>query len=66
MFCLTRETRSSGLVETRNRELRGSTTSNSQRTRILQARVYKDEVLVSATLAELPTLLASLESFCEQ
>jgi hypothetical protein len=59
-----RETRNLGLVETGNWELRGSTTS-THGIRIVRARVYKDEALVSATLAGLPALLASLESFCE-
>jgi hypothetical protein len=66
MFCTNRETRNLGLVETGNWELRGSTTSVSNGTRTVRSRVYKDEALVSAVLAELPALLASLESFCER
>ena len=66
MSCTKRETRNLGLVETGNRELRGSTTSVSNGTGTVRSRVYKDEALVSAALAELPALLASLESFCER
>lgn len=65
MFCMKRETRNVGLVETGNWELRGSKTSATNGIRIVRARVYKDEALVAATLAGLPALLASLESFCE-
>ncbi|MCU0541738.1 MAG: hypothetical protein MUE44_06050 [Oscillatoriaceae cyanobacterium Prado104] len=65
MFCRKRETRNLGLVETGNWELRGSKTSAFQGISTVRARVYKDEALVSATLAGLPALLASLESFCE-
>ncbi|WP_333071283.1 MULTISPECIES: hypothetical protein [unclassified Microcoleus] len=65
MFCVTRETKNLGLVETGNSQRRGSLTSASKSTRILRSRVYKDEALVSATLAGLPSLLASLESFRE-
>ena len=64
MFCRNRETRNLGLVETSNREMRGSTTSAAKNIRIVR-RVYKDEALVSASLAGLPDLLASLESFRE-
>ncbi|MCC3415412.1 MAG: hypothetical protein JGK24_30150 [Microcoleus sp. PH2017_29_MFU_D_A] len=65
MFCLNRETRHLGLVETSNREMRGSTTSAAKNIRRVRSRVYKDEALVSASLAGLPALLASLESFRE-
>lgn len=65
MFCLNRETRNVGLVETSNREMRGSKTSAAKNIRIVRSRVYKDEALVSASLAGLPDLLASLESFRE-
>ncbi len=57
MFCVTRETG--------NSQRRGSFTSASKSTPILRSRVYKDEALVSAALAGLPALLASLESFRE-
>ncbi|MEG4149536.1 hypothetical protein [Microcoleus sp. Pol12B5] len=66
MLCVTRETKSLGRVETGNSQRRGSFTSASKGTRILRSRVYKDEALVSATLAGLPALLASLESFREE
>ncbi|MEG3861819.1 MULTISPECIES: hypothetical protein [unclassified Microcoleus] len=65
MFCLNRETRNLGLVETGNKELRGSKTSAAKNIRSPRSRVYKDEALVSASLAGLPALLASLESFRE-
>lgn len=65
MFGLTRRTKSLGRVETGNSELRGSTTSASQSSGTVRSRVYKDEALVSASLAGLPALLASLESFRE-
>jgi hypothetical protein len=65
MFCLKQETRNLELVETSNKEMRGSTTSAAKNIRIVRARVYKDEALVSASLAGLPALLASLESFRE-
>ena len=65
MFGLTRRTKNLGRVETGNSELRGSTTSASQSSRTVRSRVYKDEALVSASLARLPALLASLESFRE-
>jgi hypothetical protein len=65
MFCMKRETRNLGLVETGNWELRGSKNSADRGIRIVRARVYKDEALVSAMLAGLPALLASLESFSE-
>ena len=65
MSCRTRETQNLGRVETGNSERRGSITSASKSIRIVRSRVYKDEALVSATLAGLPTLLASLESFRE-
>lgn len=66
MFCVTRETKNLGRVETGNSQRRGSFTSASKSTRILRSRVYKDEALVSAALAGLPALLASLESFREE
>lgn len=66
MFCVTRETKNLGRLETENSQRRGSFTSASKSTRILRSRVYKDEALVSAALAGLPALLASLESFREQ
>ncbi len=65
MFGLTRRTKNLGRVETGNSELRGSTTSASESIRTVRSRVYKDEALVSASLAGLPALLASLESFRE-
>ncbi|MEG4343213.1 hypothetical protein QUB70_07960 [Microcoleus sp. A003_D6] len=66
MFGLTRRTKNLGRVETGNSELRGSITSASKSIHFVRAsRVYKDEALVSATLAGLPALLASLESFRE-
>ncbi|UNU22839.1 hypothetical protein D0A37_02140 [Microcoleus vaginatus HSN003] len=65
MFCVTGETKNLGRVETGNFQRRGSFTSASKSTRILRSRVYKDEALVSAALAGLPALLASLESFRE-
>ncbi|MEG3899420.1 MULTISPECIES: hypothetical protein [unclassified Microcoleus] len=65
MFGLTRRTKNLGRVETGNSELRGSITSASQSSRTVRSRVYQDEALVSATLAGLPALLASLESFRE-
>ncbi|MEG4420731.1 hypothetical protein QUA70_19375 [Microcoleus sp. LAD1_D5] len=65
MFSLTRETKNLGQVETANSEQRGSITSVSKSIRIVRSRVYKDEALVSAALAGLPDLLASLESFRE-
>ncbi|MEG5040285.1 MULTISPECIES: hypothetical protein [unclassified Microcoleus] len=66
MLGVTQETKNLGRVETENSQLRGSFTSASNSTNILRSRVYKDEALVSATLAGLPALLASLESFREQ
>ncbi|MEG5172866.1 hypothetical protein QUB25_11900 [Microcoleus sp. B3-D7] len=66
MFCVTRETKNLGRVETGNSQRRGSLTSASKSTRIFRSRVYKDEALVSVALAGLPALLASLESFREQ
>ncbi|MEG4492900.1 hypothetical protein [Microcoleus sp. D3_18_C4] len=66
MLCVTRETRNLGGLETENSQRRGSFTSASKSTRILRSRVYKDEALVSAALAGLPALLASLESFREE
>ncbi|MEG3919090.1 MULTISPECIES: hypothetical protein [unclassified Microcoleus] len=66
MLCVTRETRNLGRLETENSQRRGSFTSASKSTRILRSRVYKDEALVSAALAGLPALLASLESFREE
>jgi hypothetical protein len=65
MFGLTRETKNLGRVETGNSERRGSITSASQSIRTVRSLVYKDEALVSAALAGLPALLASLESFRE-
>ncbi len=65
MFGLTRKTKNLGRVETGNSERRGSIASASQSSRTVRSRVYKDEALVSASLARLPTLLASLESFQE-
>jgi hypothetical protein len=65
MFGLTRRTKNLGRVETRNSELGGSIASASQSSRSVRSRVYQDEALVSATLAGLPALLASLESFRE-
>ena len=67
MFGLTRRTKNLGQVETGNSELRGSITSASKSIHFVRgaSRVYKDEALVSATLAGLPALLASLESFRE-
>jgi hypothetical protein len=65
MFCLKQETRNLELVETSNKEMRGSRTSAAKNIRIVRSRVYKDEALVSASLAGLPALLASLESFRE-
>ncbi|MCW6050652.1 hypothetical protein QUB60_00505 [Microcoleus sp. A2-C5] len=65
MLGLKRETRNLGIVETSNREMRGSTTSAAKTIGITRSRVYKDEALVSASLAGLPALLASLESFRE-
>ncbi|MEG4813472.1 hypothetical protein [Microcoleus sp. K5-D4] len=66
MLCVTRETKNLGRLETENSQRRGSFTSASKSTRILRSRVYKDEALVSATLAGLPALLASLESFRDE
>ncbi|MEG4575767.1 hypothetical protein QUA56_24305 [Microcoleus sp. N3A4] len=66
MFCRTGRTKNLGPVETGNSELRGSITSASKSIRTVRSRAYKDEALVSATLAGLPALLASLESFREQ
>jgi len=66
MLCVTRETKNLGPIETGNSPGQDSFTSASKSTRILRSRVYKDEALVSATLAGLPSLLASLESFREQ
>ncbi|MEP6515822.1 hypothetical protein [Microcoleus vaginatus] len=66
MFGVTRETKNLGRVETGNSQRRGSFTSASKSTRILRSRVYKDEALVSAALAGLPALLASLESFRDE
>ncbi len=66
MFGLTRRTKNLGRVETGNSELRGSVASASKSIRAVRSRVYKDEALVSATLAGLPALLASLESFREE
>ncbi|MEG3907220.1 hypothetical protein Q5691_23430 [Microcoleus sp. w1-18aA5] len=66
MLCVTRETKNLGRLETDNSQRRGSFTSASKSTRILRSRVYKDEALVSAALAGLPALLASLESFREE
>ncbi|MEG4234509.1 hypothetical protein QUA40_20750 [Microcoleus sp. Pol11C3] len=66
MFGLTRETKNLGRVETGNSERRGSITSASKSICIVRSRVYKDEALVSAALAGLPALLASLESFRER
>ncbi len=63
MFDLTRKTKNLGLVETGNSERGGSA---SKSIRAVRSRVYKDEALVSASLAGLPALLASLESFCEE
>jgi len=65
MFGLTRRTKNLGRVETENSELRGSVASASKSIRTARSRVYQDEALVSATLAGLPALLASLESFRE-
>ena len=66
MLCVTRETKNLGRLETENSQRRDSFTSASKSTRILRSRVYKDEALVSAALAGLPALLASLESFRDQ
>ncbi len=65
MFGLTRTTKNLGRVETKNSELRGSIASASESSRTVRSPVYKDEALVSASLAGLPALLASLESFRE-
>ena len=65
MFGLTGETKNLGRVETGNSQRRDSITSASKSIRIVRSRVYKDEALVSAALAGLPALLASLESFRE-
>ncbi len=65
MLGLKRETRNLGIVETSNREMRGSRTSAATTIGMTRSRVYKDEALVSASLAGLPDLLASLESFRE-
>ncbi len=64
MFCLTPEARNLELIETGNRGFRASRASGANRN-LLRKRVYKDEVLVAATLRELPELLSSLESFRE-
>ena len=66
MLCVTRETKNLGRLETGNSQRGGSFTSASKSTRILRSRVYKDEALVSAALAGLPALLASLESFRDE
>ncbi len=65
MLGQTRRTKNLGRVETRNSELQGSIASGSESSRTVRSRVYKDEALVSASLAGLPALLASLESFRE-
>ena len=65
MLGQTRRTKNLGRVETRNSELQGSIASASESSRTVRSRVYKDEALVSASLAGLPALLASLESFRE-
>lgn len=66
MLCVTGETKNLGRVETGNSQRRDSIISASKSIRIVRWRVYKDEALVSAALAGLPALLASLESFREQ
>ena len=66
MLGVTQETKKLGRVETEKSQRRGSFTSASNSTNILRSRVYKDEAMVSAALAGLPALLASLESFREQ
>jgi len=66
MFGLTGETQNLERVDTGNSQRRDSITSASKSIRIVRSRVYKDEALVSAALARLPTLLASLESFRER
>ena len=65
MLDMTRRTKNLGRVETKNSELRDSIASASQSSRTVRSRVYKDEALVSASLAGLSALLASLESFRE-
>ncbi|MCY7385831.1 MAG: hypothetical protein LH628_25350 [Microcoleus sp. CAN_BIN18] len=65
MLGQTRRTKNLGRVEDRNSELRGSIASASESSLRVRSRVYKDEALVSASLARLPALLASLESFQE-
>ena len=65
MLGMTRRTKNLERVESRNSELRGSIASASQSSRTVRSRVYKDEALVSASLAGLSALLASLESFRE-
>ncbi|MBE9096036.1 MULTISPECIES: hypothetical protein [unclassified Tychonema] len=65
MFNLTRKTKNLGPAETGDSEMRGSVASRYQSIGRARSRVYKDEALVSASLAGLPALLASLESFRE-
>ena len=66
MFGRTGETQNLGRVESGNSQEGDSITCASKSIRIVRSRVYKDEALVSATLAGLPALLASLESFRER
>ena len=65
MLGLTRKTRNLGRVETGNLEQGGCVASGCKSISYARSRVYKDEALVSAALAGLPALLASLESFRE-
>ena len=65
MLGMTRRSKNLGRVETGKSERRGSIASASESIHTVRSRVYKDEALVSASLAGLPALLASLESFRE-
>ncbi|MBE9162720.1 MULTISPECIES: hypothetical protein [Microcoleaceae] len=65
MLGLTRKTKNLGRLETENLEQGGGVASGCKSISYARSRVYKDEALVSASLAGLPALLASLESLRE-
>ncbi|MBE9188473.1 hypothetical protein IQ270_28520 [Microcoleus sp. LEGE 07076] len=65
MFSLTQKNKNLKPIETRHSELPSCVASESKSMGRARSEVYKDEALVSASLAGLPALLASLESFRE-
>ena len=65
MFGLTQKNNNLGPAETGDSQMPGAVASRSKSISTPPSQVYKDEALVSASLAGLQALLASLESFRE-